>query len=108
MGTSKWGDDTYRAIGVTMLLFGILLLTDRIITFSKLGFGWILDIDNLILYAAIIFLLLKKDKTIGIVLSIIWIIMNFSLIMHLLGTMSGYIIPSALIIIGGIILYKVK
>ena len=59
--------------------------------------------DNFLLYTAIIFLLFKHDKSVGLVLAGLWLVLNFGLITALLGTMSAYLLPIALLVIGGIL-----
>ena len=103
MATAKNNKDTYRATAVTLIGFGVLFLLDKLIHFSKLGLPWVMSKDNLLLYAAIIFLFLKKDKSVGLVLLGIWLVMNIGLIITLLGSMSGYLLPLALLFIGGIL-----
>lgn len=100
------GNDSYAAVGTTMLLFGILFLINTVYPFSRMGLGWIIDIDNLILYAAIVFLILKKEKNVGIILSLIWLMLNFGMIIDLLGSVSSYVIPVSLILVGGFVIYK--
>lgn len=101
-------NDSYMATGITMLLFGILFLVNTIYPFSRMGYGFVMDIDNLICYAAVIFLIFKKEKNVGIILALIWLMLNFGVIIKLLGAVSSYIIPVALIILGGIVIYKAK
>lgn len=60
--------------------------------------------DNFLLYTAVIFLIFKRDKSVGLVLAGLWVILNFGLITALLGSMSTYLLPLALLLIG-IILY---
>ena len=62
-----------------------------------------MDRDNFLLYTAIIFLLFKHDKSVGLVLIGLWLILNFGLITALLGTMSAYLLPIALLVVGGIL-----
>lgn len=50
---------------------------------------------------------LKTDKSVGIVLAGIWLILNIGLVIALLGQMSAYLLPAALLIIG-VILYLVS
>ena len=73
MGAAKANNnrDTYRATAVTLIVFGILYLVDKLIHFSSIGLPWVL---------------------------------NFGLITALLGTMSAYLLPVALLVLG-IILY---
>lgn len=47
------------------------------------------------------------DKSVGIVLAGIWLILNIGLVIALLGQMSAYLLPAALLIIG-VILYLVS
>ena len=63
--------------------------------------------DNLLLYAAVIFLWFKADKSVGIVLTGIWLILNIGLVIALLGQMSAYLLPAALLLVG-VILYLVS
>ena len=63
----------------------------------------VMNRDNFLLYTAIIFLLFKHDKSVGLVLIGLWLILNFGLITALLGTMSAYLLPIALLVVGGIL-----
>lgn len=109
MGAAKVNNnrDTYKATAVTLILFGLLYLTDRLLSFGRMGLPWIMDKDNFLLYTAVVFLLLKHDKSVGLVLIGLWIVLNFGLITALLGTMSAYLLPLALLIVG-VILYLIS
>ena len=96
--------DTYRATAVTLIVFGILYLLERLLDLSSMGLGWLTDKNNFLLYAAMVFLLMKHDKSVGLVLAGLWLILNFGLITALLGTMSAYLLPLALLL-AGILLY---
>lgn len=96
--------DTYRATAITLMVFGILYLVDKLVHFSSMGLPWVMNKDNFLLYTAVIFLLFKHDKSVGLVLTGLWLVLNFGLITTLLGTMSAYLLPLALLLIG-IILY---
>ena len=96
--------DTYKATGIALMVFGVLYLLDRLVHFAALGLPWVMQKDNFLLYTAIIFLLVKHDKSVGLVLVGLWLVLNFGLITALLGTMSAYLLPLALLVIG-IILY---
>ena len=96
--------DTYRATAITLIVFGILYMIDKLIHFSTLGLPWVMNKDNMLLYAAACFLIFKRDKSIGLVLLGLWLVMNIGLVMSLLGSLSGYLLPLTLLIIG-IILY---
>lgn len=95
--------DTYKATAVTLIALGALYLIDKLMHFSALGLPWVMNKDNFLLYTAIIFLFLKRDKSVGLVLIGLWLVMNIGLIVTLLGTLSAYLLPLALLIIGGIL-----
>ena len=95
--------DTYKATTITLIVFGVLYLADKLLHFLTLGLSWVMNRDNFLLYTAIIFLLFKHDKSVGLVLIGLWLILNFGLITALLGTMSAYLLPIALLVVGGIL-----
>lgn len=103
MAAKSNNKDTYKATAITLMLMGILYLIDKMTCFSSHGLGWVMNKDNLLLYAAVIFLIFKRDKSVGLVLSGIWLVLNIGLIISLLGQLSGYLLPLALLIIGGIL-----
>ena len=96
--------ETYRATAGFLALMGVLYLIDRLVGFNSLGLPWVMQKDTMLLYAAIVFLWFKSDKSVGIVLAGIWLIQNIGLVVSLLGHMSGYLLPVALLLIG-ILLY---
>ena len=106
MGAAKANNskDTYLATAVTFMVIGALFLIDNLIDFSSIGLPWVMNKDNMLLYAAACFLIFKRDKSIGLVLLGLWLVMNIGLVMSLLGSLSGYLLPLTLLIIG-IILY---
>ena len=99
--------DTYKASAIFLIVMGILYLVDKLIGFASYGLPWVMQKVNLLLYAAVIFLWFKTDKSVGIVLAGIWLILNIGLVITLLGQMSAYLLPAALLIIG-VILYLVS
>ncbi len=105
MGTAKANNnrDTYKATAITLIIFGILYLLDKLLHFSTMGLQWVMDKDNFLLYTAIIFLIFKRDKSVGLVLAGLWVVLNFGLITALLGTMSAYLLPVALLVVGAIL-----
>ena len=106
MGATKANNskDTYLATAVTFMVIGALFLIDKLIHFSSIGLPWVMNKDNMLLYAAACFLIFKRDKSIGLLLLGLWLVMNIGLVMSLLGSLSGYLLPLTLLIIG-IILY---
>ena len=95
--------DTYKATAISFIIIGLLFLIDKLIHFAAIGLPWVMYKDNLLLYAAICFLIFKRDKSVGFVLLGLWLVMNIGLVMSLLGTLSGYLLPLALLVIGGIL-----
>ena len=104
MATATSNKDTYKATAVFLVMMGILYLLDKLIKFSSAGLPWVMQKDTMLLYASVIFLWFKRDKSVGIILAGIWLIQNIGLVISLLGQMSAYLLPAALLIIG-ILLY---
>lgn len=100
--------DTYLATSIALIVIGLLFLVDRMFNLSAHGLGWLVDRDNLLLFTAVIFLVFKHDKSVGIVLLAIWAILNIGLIIGLLGQLSSYLLPLVLLVVGIIlfILYR--
>ena len=97
--------DTYKATGITLMVFGVLYLLDKLVHFAALGLPWVMQKDNFLLYTAIIFLLVKSEKTVGLLLLFIWAILNLGLIINLLGHLSGYLLPLGLLVVGVILFF---
>lgn len=104
MATATNNKDTYKATAVFLVVMGILYLLDKLIHFSSAGLPWVMQKDTMLLYASVIFLWFKRDKSVGIILAGIWLIQNIGLVISLLGQMSAYLLPATLLIIG-ILLY---
>ena len=100
--------DTYKATAITLIVFGILYLVDKLVHFSAIGLPWVMNKDNMLLYASVCFLIFKRDKSIGFVLLGLWLVMNIGLVMSLLGSLSGYLLPLTLLIIGIILFWIAK
>ena len=96
MGAAKANNskDTYMATAVSFIVIGALFLIDKLIHFSSLGLPWVMNKDNMLLYASVCFLIFKRD--------------NIGLVMSLLGSLSGYLLPLTLLIIGIILFWIAK
>ena len=99
---AKNSKDTYMATAVSFIVIGALFLIDKLIHFSSLGLSWVMNKDNMLLYASVCFLIFKRDKSIGFVLLGLWLVMS------LLGSLSGYLLPLTLLIIGIILFWIAK
>ena len=97
--------DTYKATAVAFIVIGTLFLINKLLPFASIG---LMNKDNLLLYASISFLIFKRDKSVGFVLLGLWLVMNIGLVMSLLGSLSGYLLPLALLIIGIILFWVSK
>ena len=95
---------SYRATAVFLVLTGLLYLIDKWVGFGHLGLPWVMQKDTMLLYAAIIFLWFKSDKSVGLILLGIWLIQNIGLVISLLGQMSTFLLPATLLVIG-VLLY---
>ena len=87
---------------------GAAKANDKLIHFSSIGLPWVMNKDNMLLYASICFLIFKRDKSIGFVLLGLWLVMNIGLVMSLLGSLSGYLLPLTLLIIGIVLFWFAK
>lgn len=92
--------DTYKAAAIALIVFGILYLIDKLASFSTLGLPWVMNKDNFLLYTALIFLIFKRDKSVGIILVGLWLVLNIGLITALLGSLSAYLLPLSLLLVG--------
>lgn len=110
MGAAKAsnGKDTYLATAVVFIVIGTLYLIDKLIPFSSIGLPWVMSKDNLLLYASVCFLVFKRDKSIGFVLLGLWLVMNIGLVISLLGSLSGYLLPLTLLVIGIVLFWFAK
>lgn len=95
--------------GVTLLVFGILILLD------KAGITDNLPITNFIqspgtyfLAAGIIFLLFKKEKTLGIVLTAVGAVIHSDYFFHSIREYRNLFIPVALILVGIVMVLNAK
>lgn len=110
MGAAKANNskDTYMATAVTFIVIGTLYLIDKLIHLSSIGLPWVMNKDNMLLYASISFLIFKRDKSVGLVLLGLWLVINIGLVISLLGSLSGYLLPLTLLIIGIILFWIAK
>ena len=101
---AKNNRDTYQAAAVTLIVIGLPYLFDKLVGSARVGLPWVMNKDNFLLYTAIVFLLFKHDKSVGLILLCLWLVLNFGLISALVGTMSAYLLPLAILVVG-ILLY---
>ena len=98
--------ETRLSLGATLSFSGLLLLLNTFGFLKFIPFAYrteMLDWRTCLLYAALFFLIFKKEKTIGLVLLIIGLIFRFRSIYGLIATYSHLILPIGLLG-GGLIL----
>lgn len=49
--------DTYKATAVAFIVIGTLFLINKLLPFASIGLPWVMNKDNLLLYASISFLI---------------------------------------------------
>ncbi len=90
------------AWGITLLAFGVLLLLDRLGVTDMLPFGRFLQSPGTyFLTAGIIFLIKKKEKTLGLVLSAIGVLIHSDLFFGWIKVSQNFLLPIVLFVIGG-------
>ena len=92
--------DTYKASAVFLIVMGMLYLIDKFIGFASHGLPWVMQKDNLLLYAAVIFLWFKADKSVGIVLAGVYAVLNNQLAVGVLGEGFPFFLSWGLFVFG--------
>ena len=101
-------NDSRLAIGLTLLLIGILFLLDRIGFFGMFPGSvrdFVMDWRNFFFYAGVIFLFARRDKMIGIVLILLGFIFYLKNIFGFLKGLGDLIGPIVLIAVGVIFVF---
>lgn len=96
-------------IGLTIMVFGLLYLIDKIGILSKIPYGdRLLNIGSLFLIAGIIFLCTKAEKKIGLIFTGIGIVINSDLFFGWMHSYSNLIVPILLIAVGLVMVLTAK
>lgn len=97
------------AWGVTLLAFGILILLDKTGVTDALPFSnFIQSIGTYFLVAGIIFLIYRKEKTLGLVFTIIGLIIHFDAFFGWMKNYRNLLLPIALLVIGLILILSTR
>lgn len=89
------------AWGVTLLVFGVLILLDKIGVTDNLPFtDFIQSAGTYFLAAGIIFLIYRKEKTLGLVFTVIGLIIHSDLFFGWMRDYRNLLLPIALLAIG--------
>lgn len=104
--TSQMKKDNRLSWGITLIFFGILSLLNHLNVFPEGIAQYLFEFRNYPIYAGIIFLLTNKNRTIGIVLLGIGLLLRLSDIINLTRNLSDYVWPTLLIIAGVILVTR--
>jgi len=100
--------DSRLAWGITLLLFGVMFLIRQLgiipAEISDIVFDW----KNFPLIIGVIFLIFHKNKSIGMVLIVVGILLRLQEIIHWTKDISEYVWPVLLIVAGIILVFGVK
>ncbi|MFV0418446.1 MAG: LiaF transmembrane domain-containing protein [Dysgonomonas sp.] len=87
--------------GITILIFGILYLLDKVGFLNKIPYGeHLISVGVFFLIGGIVFLITQPKKVLGWIFLIIGIILNADLFFGWLANYSNLVVPIALIIAG--------
>jgi hypothetical protein len=103
--------DSRLALGLTLLLIGLLFLADKVGFFSMFPSSVrdiIMDWRNFFFYAGVIFMFAKKDKMPGLILIILGIAFYFKSIFGYLKGLGDLIGPVILIVAGAVFVYLAR
>ncbi|WP_243348134.1 hypothetical protein [Parabacteroides sp. FAFU027] len=102
-------DENKLAAGITIFALGIIHLLTRMRIAPVQSAFWqeLIDWRSIILIAALSFLIVKTDKTLGIILLVLGILLRMGLILHYMGNWEAYLMPLSLIVFGSILIIGV-
>ncbi len=100
--------DSRLAWGVTLLLFGILFLLKQLGVFSPEVASIIYNSKNYPVYIGVIFLICYSNKSVGLILLGIGLLLRLSDIIKFTAEFSNYVWPALLIVAGVILVFGVK
>lgn len=97
------------AWGAILIAFGALILLDRMnFTFAPEILDFLSSPGTYFLVAGIIFLILKKEKTLGLVLTIVGLIIHSDVFFGWMDSYRTYLIPVILVAVGIIMVLTAK
>lgn len=104
---SKSGDKL--AYGLSLIFFGLLFICNHLGVFKALSIQqYAMDWKNFFLYAGIIFVSAKKEKALGVVLLLTWLILRYGYFIHQwIPAYSAYFWPVVMLITGAVLLIMV-
>ena len=100
--------DNRLAWGISLLLFGVMFLLRQLGIFSPEIADVLFDIKNFPLIIGVIFLIWHKNKSIGMILIVVGLLLRLQEIIHWTQNLSEFVWPLLLIAAGIILLFGVK
>lgn len=99
MAASKSNDRL--SYGITILIFGVLYLLDKVGFLAKIPYGnKLISVGVFFLIAGIVFLFTQPKKILGWIFLVVGVILNADLFFGWMASYSNLIVPIALIIAG--------
>ncbi len=100
--------DNRLAWGISLLLFGVMFLLRQLGIFSPEIADVLFDFKNIPLIIGVIFLIWHKNKSIGMILIVVGLLLRLQEIIHWTQNLSEFVWPLLLIAAGIILLFGVK
>ena len=100
--------DNRLAWGISLLLFGVMFLLRQLGIFSPEIADVLFDFKNFPLIIGVIFLIWHKNKSIGMILIVVGLLLRLQEIIHWTPNLSEFVWPLLLIAAGIILLFGVK
>ena len=100
--------DNRLAWGISLLLFGVMFLLRQLGIFSPEIADVLFDFKNFPLIIGVIFLIWHKNKSIGMILIVVGLLLRLQEIIHWTQNLSEFVWPMLLIAAGIILLFGVK
>ncbi len=100
--------DNRLAWGISLLLFGVMFLLRQLRLFSPEIADVLFDFKNFPLIIGVIFLIWHKNKSIGMILLVVGLLLRLQEIIHWTQNLSEFVWPLLLIAAGIILLFGAK
>ena len=100
--------DNRLAWGISLLLFGVMFLLRQLGIFSPEIADVLFDFKNFPLIIGVIFLIWHKNKSIGMILIVVGLLLRLQEIIHWTQNLLEFVWPLLLIAAGIILLFGVK
>lgn len=95
--------------GITILIFGLLFLLDKLDILNKISFGYkLVSVGSFFLIAGIVFLFTQPKKVLGWVFLGIGILLNADTFFGWMSSYSNLVVPILLIIAGAAMILTAK